>query len=92
MARTVVKVTYSLAPSVVDRLERLAETWQVSKSEAVSRAIAAAADASPPPDEVAESLAALRTLQQSANVSEPIAAAWARDARAERHAGRQGGT
>ena len=92
MARTVVKVTYSLAPSVVDRLERLAETWQVSKSEAVSRAIAAAADASPPPDAVAESLAALRTLQQSANVSEPIAAAWARDARAERQAGRQGGT
>jgi len=75
----------------VTRLERLAETWQVSKSAAVSRAIDAAADANPPADTVAESLEALRTLQQSAHVGEEAAAAWARDARDERRAGRQGG-
>ena len=88
MARDTIRTTYSLSPCVVDRLERLARTWQVSKSEALSRAIAAAADADPPRDALAESLSALRTLQQAAQVSAPVADAWARDTRAERRRSR----
>ena len=46
MARTTVKATYSLAPEVVARLERLAAGWKVSKSEALSRAIRSAEEQS----------------------------------------------
>lgn len=90
MARTTVKATYSLSPGVVDRLEHLAKIWKVSKSEALSRAISAAADAHPAADAVADAIAALRALQQVAQVSEPSAKDWARAARAERQAGRRG--
>ena len=89
MARTTIKATYSLDPRIVGQLERLAQTWKVSKSEALARAIAAAAEANPPADPVADALAALRALQQSAAVSAAQAADWARDVREERHAGRR---
>jgi len=84
MARTTVKATYSLSPGIVDRLEQLAKTWQVSKSEALARAIAHAADANPPADPVAEALLALKALHQSATVSEADADAWMQQARAQR--------
>ena len=81
MARDTTRASYSLSPSVAHQLERLANTWHVSKSEAVSRAIEAAADANL--DSIAKSLSALRTLQQAAPVSAPVADAWARHTRAE---------
>ncbi len=43
MARTSVKATYALDVATVQALEKMAERWSVSKSEALRRAIRAAA-------------------------------------------------
>jgi predicted transcriptional regulator len=81
MARTTIKATYSLAPDVVGQLERLAETWKVSKSAALARAIIDAARTHPPDDQIASALASLHELQQVARVSEAEAAAWIEQSR-----------
>ena len=80
MARTTVKATYSLAPDIVARLERLATQWKVSKSEALTRAIREASEPSPEvyPIEL------LDALQGGARVSAADAAAWAVAVRTER--------
>lgn len=50
MATTTIKATYSLDPDTVRLLERTARRWRVSKSEALRRAIRAAALADMPND------------------------------------------
>lgn len=79
-----IKATYSLDTETVKLLERLAERWDVSKSEALRRAIRSAASAAP---KVGAAEAALDRWQGSLGVSENLAAAWARQARTERRAG-----
>ena len=39
MATSMAKVTYSLKPQTVDRVQELATAWGISKSEVVRRAI-----------------------------------------------------
>ena len=83
MAIPKIKATYSLDEDTVRLLEKVAERWGVSKSEAVRRAIRAAADSE------AASTPALQTLtriQDSLGLTTAVAAAWARQARAERRA------
>lgn len=85
MARTTVKATYSLAPEVVARLERLAACWKVSKSEALSRAIRAADEGTPG----GLALDALDALQAGYALTAGAASAWMDEVRANRQELRQ---
>jgi len=84
MATVTIKSTYALDVDTVRALEEMARRWGVSKSEALRRAIRAAAKSPPKPD---NALAALEALQESLALSPARAAAWARRARLERRAG-----
>ncbi len=57
------KATYSLDPTSLDRLQRLAKRWQVSKTEAIRRALAKADSTDVLSPE--ERIAALHALQKS---------------------------
>jgi predicted DNA-binding protein len=84
MATPKVKTTYALDAETVQTLERMARRWGTSKSEALRRAIRAAAEtASDAPDDV---VAALDRLQRAAALRASGARAWAQKARAERRA------
>lgn len=84
MATTTVKATYSLDPGTVCRLEELARHWGVSRSEALRRAIrAAAVGPAAGPD---EPMAALDALQRGAALTPAATKAWASEARKERRA------
>jgi hypothetical protein len=83
MATTKIKSTYSLDVETVRQLEGMARRWNVSKSEALRRAIRAAAELEVP-DEPA--LDALDRLQQSMDLTEERSATWAKQVRAERAA------
>ena len=80
MARTTIKATYSLAPEIVRRLEHLAERWNVSKSAALARAIAAADDQAAP----SHPLDTLAALQRAAQLDATQAEQWTNDVRTER--------
>ena len=82
MAIPKIKATYSLDAETVRLLERISRRWGVSKSEALRRAIRASAATT---DEDAAT-DALDRLQRAADLTESVAAAWARRARAERRA------
>jgi Arc/MetJ-type ribon-helix-helix transcriptional regulator len=84
-----VKATYSLDVLTVKVLERVARRWGVSKSEALRRAIRASEAIAAEPE---TPLSALDELQAAAGLSPAAAAAWNRDARAERHSDRSGKT
>jgi hypothetical protein len=77
------KATYSLDVDTTRILERVAERWGVSKSEALRRAIRSAAAAEPKMNDVT---AALDRLRDALSLTDAAAAAWARHARAERKA------
>lgn len=84
MASTTVKATYSLDPGTVSRLEEIARRWGVPKSEALRRAIRAAASA-----EAASGsgpLSAFDALQRTAALTPSSVRAWADAAREERRA------
>jgi Arc/MetJ-type ribon-helix-helix transcriptional regulator len=81
MATTVIRSTYALDAETVRRLESLARQWNVSKSEALRRAIRAADATSMTAD---SRLQALDELQASMRLTPPGAQAWVRDVRAER--------
>lgn len=86
MATTTIKTTYALDIETVKALEALARRWNVSKSEAMRRAIRASASvraASAPP----EPLQALDELQRAVRLAPSAAARWSRLVRAERRAG-----
>lgn len=86
MASTVIRSTYALDRETVSRLENLARQWNVSKSEALRRAIRAADLRTSTKDR----LAALDALQASMQMSRRKADAWSRDLRHERQrAGRR---
>ena len=84
MAVTTIKSTYSLDVETVRTLEMLARRWDVSKSEALRRAIRSAAGEKS--QRVREKLEALRQLQDYVQRRGIDVEAWAREARAEREA------
>jgi hypothetical protein len=84
MASTTIKSTYSLDVETVRKLEVMARRWKVSKSEALRRAIHAAAKGKMPP--TGEALAALDKLQASVSLTPEASAAWERASRDERRA------
>jgi len=84
MARTSVKATYALDVSSVQALETIAQRWNVSKSEALRRAIHATARAQA--RDGRHGLDALDRLQASLAVSPAQAKAWMREVRSERGA------
>lgn len=77
-----IKTTYSLDVESVRALEEMASRWQVSKSEALRRAIRASAQTLPSEQERATE--ALDRLQQSLALAPDAADRWASDVRAER--------
>lgn len=78
-----IKSTYALDAESVRALEHLARRWKVSKSEALRRAIRAAAGEAPHAD---EALDALDRLQRSLRLTPARARSWVRAVRAEREA------
>ena len=84
MAITTIKSTYSLDVESVRTLERLAQRWNVPKSEVLRRAIRLAAAAGDPGDDAA--LSALDRLQASLRARRVDLAQWERDSKAERRA------
>lgn len=82
MALPTVKTTYTIDLETKSALDRLASRWDVSKSEALRRAIRQAAGAS----RVTDRLAALDALQRTARVTRHQAAKWAEAVRDERQA------
>jgi hypothetical protein len=86
MASVTIKSTYSLDVDTVRALERTARRWKVSKSEALRRAIRAAAEAATGAD---DPLRALDELQSSLDLSSAAAESWARAVRRERRAASQ---
>jgi ferritin-like metal-binding protein YciE len=85
MARTAVKATYALDEATVRALEKMAQRWAVSKSEALRRAIRTAAAAEAPDGR--QHVERLDRLQRTLGLSARKAKAWAGRVRAERRAG-----
>ena len=79
-----IKATYALDAASVRTLEQLARRWRVSKSEALRRAIRAAAGQAPP--QAVEALKALDRLQRDLDLTPARVQAWARRTRDERRA------
>lgn len=84
MAITTVKTTYALDVGTVRALEALARRWGVSKSEALRRAIRAAAGQGPQREH--DAVEALNKLQRSLRLTPAKARAWADRTRTERRA------
>lgn len=82
MALPTVKTTYTIDLETKSALDRLATRWEVSKSEALRRAIRQAAGAS----RVTDRLAALDALQRHARLTRDQAARWGDSVRDERQA------
>ena len=85
MAKMTIRSTFALDPETVEELGRLADRWQVSKSEVVRRIVHTAAVI----DETAaahDALAALEELQERLALTEEQADEWSRQIRAEREA------
>lgn len=84
MAIPVIKTTYALDQETIGLLEKMARLLQVSKSEALRRAIRIAAASLPEP--APEGVEALDQLQRSLGLTTTAANRWIRDTRAERRA------
>jgi hypothetical protein len=82
MARTSVKSTYALDVETVKTLEAIARRWGVSKSEAIRRALHAAAERERL--DVTTALSALEGLQKALALSPAGARSWAQRVRKER--------
>ncbi len=85
MAKMTIRSTFSLDRETVAALDRLAERWGVSKSEALRRIVDAAARVEEV-DAAGDALKALEELQERLNLTEEQAGAWIREIRAEREA------
>lgn len=81
MASTVIRTTYALDEDTVRRLDGLARQWNVSKSEALRRAIRSADAMAASPD---DRLKALDELQASMRLTHTQAQTWVREVREER--------
>jgi hypothetical protein len=85
MARVSIRSTYALDVETVEALERMARRLRVSKSEALRRAIHAAAGEADAPSNKA--MRALDELQRSLDLTAARAEAWSRRTRNERRSG-----
>ncbi|MDH3690896.1 MAG: ribbon-helix-helix protein, CopG family [Gammaproteobacteria bacterium] len=85
MATQTIKTTYSLDVETVRKLEIMARRWNVSKSEALRRAIRAAAQQALT-NEGRDTLKALDRLQRSLNLDAEAADQWKKATRSERQA------
>ena len=81
MAAPSSRSTFALDAETIRTLEMVARRWKVSKSEALRRAIRAAAERS---EKGHRALETLSELQRSLGLSREKARSWARQARAER--------
>lgn len=86
MAKKTVRSTFALDPETVASLDRLAERWEISKSEALRRIIEAAARIEEV-DASADAIAALEELQDRLALTPEKADAWLRETRAIREWG-----
>lgn len=84
MATTTIKSTYSLDVETVRQLEAIAKRWRVSKSEALRRAIRAAARQRTVPAK--EALDALDELQKALALTDEQTGRWEKTNRRERRA------
>lgn len=84
MATQTIRSTYALDVETVRALDRIAQRWKVSKSEALRRAIRAA-DADEP-DRAESRLAALDRLQRSLGLSQTRARRWTQESTRARRA------
>ena len=82
MAVTTIKSTYSLDVETVRQLEAMARRWKVSKTEALRRAIRAAARQHP--TEAQGKLEALERLQSSLDLNQVERERWEKVVRDER--------
>jgi transposase-like protein len=80
-----IKATYSLDPATIRSLERIARRWDVSKSEALRRAIRSAESADAGASR-SDAVAALDELQERLALDEASAEHWSRSIRVERTA------
>jgi hypothetical protein len=90
MAVTTIRTSYALTADTVARLEALALRWQVSKSEALRRAINQASAhqlSAEPPLNPADALTRLR---QTATLTKEEADRWSREVRQQRRQSRSG--
>ena len=85
MATTMIRSTYALDVETVRRLDAIARRWNVSKSEALRRAIRGAAENGAGND----ALTALDALQKSMQFGADAPTAWEKRNRAERRASRR---
>jgi hypothetical protein len=84
MASLSIKSTYALDPDTVRTLDEIARRWNVSKSEALRRAIRAVAGRMP--EQSHDALRALDHLQRSLGATARTTRAWVQATRAERRA------
>jgi hypothetical protein len=84
MATPRIKSTYTMDLETTRLLDRLAQRWRVSKSEALRRAIRSAAGGASSAG--SDALEALDALQGSADLSADAARRWSGDSRKERRA------
>jgi hypothetical protein len=82
MAITTIKTTYALDVPTVKALDEMARAWKVSKSEALRRAIRAAAQQET--GRADEALGALDDLQRALHLTPSSARAWSARVRRER--------
>lgn len=85
MAVTTSKVTYSLKPETVDRVQELATAWGVPKSEVIRRAVDQLPQDLPAEEKVLTPLEALDWLQKN-GISDEAAAKYNAEIRRERRA------
>jgi predicted transcriptional regulator len=85
MAKMTIRSTFALDPETVAELDRLAERWNVSKSEVVRRIVHTAAVIDET-DAAYDAIAALKELQKRLALTEEQADEWVRQIRAEREA------
>jgi len=88
MATAMIKSTYSLDLETARLLDEMAREWEVSKSEALRRAIRASAGQAPSGQGAA--LEALDRLQDTLHLSSEAAEDWSRSVQSERRAFRAG--
>ena len=85
MAVTTSKVTYSLKPETVDRVQELATAWGVPKSEVIRRAVDQIKPVGNKAKKIPTPLEALDWLQKN-GISAKTAAKWNREILLERRA------
>jgi hypothetical protein len=87
MAVTTSKVTYSLKPETVDRVQELATLWGVPKSEVIRRAVnKMAAEKSEPEKKETPLEIFLRIQREGSGISPKVAAKWCAQIRRDRRA------